>query len=1330
MEKYECGEQSIGSPARGRTTIPLCDRTRPLPVTCGQQRLRFFEALQSVSSAYNALEAFRLYGSLNVDALRRALNEIVRRHESLRTTFAERDGEVVQVFHALREILLPTVDLCDVPVEEQATEIAQRAAAEGALRFDLARDLLVRATLLRFSPKHHVLLLTMHHIATDGWSLGVFLKELSALYAAFADASPSPLPDLPIQYADYTQWQGGMLQGEYLDRLLAYWKARLQGIPEQLELPTDRPRPPVMSFRGATVDFSVPPHLTAELHALSRSEEATLFMTLLAAWQLLLSRYSGAKDVVVGSPVAGRNLAELEGLIGFFANTLPLRSNLSGNPPFREFLRKVREMTLEAYTHQDLPFERLVEELQPKRYPNRNPLFQAMFVLQNAPSSQLELPDLEVSRLPIKNSTLRFDLTLSVRTLKDGLRGSLEYSTDLFEAATITRLLGHFQTLLHGIVTDPQRRIDELPLLTQPERQQLLVQWNDTAVFYPCQKCVHELFEEQVERTPAAVAVIFGDQQLTYHQLNEQANQLAHALRHRGVGPETLVGLCLERSPELIIGILGILKAGGGYVPLDDGDPRQRLEFMVRDTKVDVLVTQQRLRQQLPTYWGQVLALDTDVQHLREMPRENLTVKMSSDNLAYVMFTSGSTGQPKGVAIRHSSIVHLVFGNDYATFGPDRIFLQLAPVSFDASTFELWGALLHGAKLVLAPDRLPHLQQLEELIQRSGVTTVWLTSTLFNHIVEHYPRALRSVDEILTGGEALSVRHVCQAQTQLGPHVRLINGYGPTESTTFATCYRIPPNISPELESIPIGRPIANTQVYVLDAQHQPVPIGVPGELYIGGAGLARGYLNRPELTADRFVADPFSDDAEARLYRTGDRCRWRSDGNLEFLGRLDHQVKLRGFRIELSEIETVLNEHSDVAQSVVILREDRPGDKRLVAYCVLAGKTAPNVPGLSSHLRKRLPEYMVPATIVVLDTLPLTSNGKVDRRALPTPDDSRPELEREYIAPRTAIEEQLASIWCEVLGVNPIGIHDDFFALGGNSLLGVQLIGRINGQLKAKLRIVDIFRLPTIGQIGDSLAAPRQEPANSDFLSVLRPSTGRGSVVLVGGPLMTELLKALPPAIGLFHLAMDGRETDTFHRFDVDATVDRYAAEFLRTRPQCPLVIVGFSYCGLLAYGLTLRLRRVFQATIEAVLVEPAVPQELEIAASPNFLSRIRSYCRKLYQGGPMALYRSVRFRLHHFRPEPPPQLDSEISRQWKMCQTHYHRNIVTYRPPHLLKEGVHLVASASWLFKYLDTFQTQFAKASHICNVGDVEHNKLPEDKECAASVIKLVNEILGES
>jgi amino acid adenylation domain-containing protein len=1159
--------------ARSPTT-PLVrfdrERTKRLPLSFAQQRLWFLEQIEGELTAYNMPFGWRLCGPLNTEALRRALETVVRRHEPLRTTFELVDGEPVQVIQTIERLELPLEDLRGLATNKQAAEIVMRSGAEAERPFDLTRDLMLRASLLHLGEDEHVLMLTMHHIASDGWSLRVLWRELEALYDANCRGTDPDLPDLAVQYADYALWLRNELQGQRLEWLVQYWREQLEGT-SALELPTNRPRPPVSTYRGARHAFELHEELVDQLKSLSQREGVTLHMTLLAAFQTLLARYSGQEDISVGTSIAGRTHSELEGLIGFFVNTLVLRTDLSGDPTFRDLLGRVREVSLGAYDHQDLPFEKLVEELQPQRDLSRSPLVQVLFQLLNFSDKDLALLGLEMSRLPSSSERVRFDLEMYLWQQARNVRGVIIYSTDLFEAATIERMVGHFVTLLEGVVADADQRFSELPLLTKAEHRQLLVEWNNTAIDYPRDKCVHELFEQQVERIPDALAVIFEGQQLTYRELNERTNQLAHYLRSRGVGPETLVGLCLERSVELVVGILGILKAGGAYVPLSMDYPRPRLEFMLQDAAVDFLVTQHRLLDRLPASGRQVFCLDTEAGHLRQMPRSNPPGSFAAGNLAYVMFTSGSTGQPKGVAIRHTSIARLVFGTNYATFGPDRVFLQLAPVAFDASTFELWGALLHGAKLVIAPDGLPDFQQLEDLIQQNGVTTLWLTATLFNQLVDQRPEALAGVAEVLTGGETLSVLHIRRAQKALGACVQLINGYGPTESTTFATCYRIPPDIPPGTESIPIGRPIGNTQVYVLDEHRQPVPIGVPGELYLGGAGLARGYLNRQELTAEKFVANPFSDHPHSPLYRTGDRCRWRADGELEFLGRLDDQVKLRGFRIELGEIEAALHEHPAVAQSVVTLRDDLPGERRLVAYCVPAMNAILNISELRSHLISKLPDYMLPSAFVVLDALPLTPNGKVDRRVLPVPDHSRAELKSAYVAPQNPIEEQLADIWCELLGIQRVGVHDNFFELGGHSLLAVRMFARIEKSFGRKLPLAMLFQRGAIRHIARILSDPEPDTPIVSVVELQAKGNGRPLFLMpsIGGELLLSkrLLDELGnrfPVLGL-QPALSRRHLEQFR--DFRTTAGHFSSALREYQPHGPYALAGFSYGGFLAF-------------------------------------------------------------------------------------------------------------------------------------------------------------------
>jgi aspartate racemase len=827
-----------------------------LPLSFAQQRLWFLAQLEPDSSAYNIPAAFRLIGLLNVAALSQSLSEIVRRHEVFRTTFPSVDGQPKQVISLHTALTLPVIDLRELPQDQGLSEARRLATEEAQQSFDLATGPLFRVQLLRLEEAEHMLLVTMHHIVYDGWSYDIFLREVAALYDAFSSGKPSPLPELPIQYADFAHWQREWLQGEVLESQRDYWKQQLNGSLPILQLPTNYPRPPVQTYQGGYQSLELPKNLTQALKDLSQQERGTLFMTLLAAFQTLLYRYTGQEDIIVGTPIAGRNQVEAEGLIGFFVNTLALRTYLSGNPSFQELLGRVREVALGAYAHQDLPFEKLVEELQPGRDRSRTPLFQVMFVLQNTPTSALELPGLTVNSLNLDSGTAKFDLTLFIMETAQGLRASLEYNTDLFNAATITRMLGNFQTLLEGIVANPQQRLSDLPLLTAAEKHQLLVEWNNTQTDYPSNTCIHQLFEAQAEQTPNAVAAVFGSEQLTYRELNHRANQLAHYLQGLGVGPETCVGICVERSLDILVGLLGILKAGAAYLPLNPAYPQERLTFMLEDAQVPVLLTQQPQVEKLPAHRAKVVCLDTDWDAINRESQENPISSVTADNLAYVMYTSGSTGRPKGVSVIHRGVVRLVKGANYANLAAEEVFLQLAPISFDASTLEIWGSLLNGARLVIFSPHTPSLEELGQVIQQYQITTLWLTAGLFHLMVDERLEDLKPLRQLLAGGDVLSVPHVQKFLQKIGD-CKLINGYGPTENTTFTCCYPItePDQLG---NSVPIGRPITNTQVYVLDSHLQPVPIGVPGELYIGGDGLSPRLPQPPRLDRREISPKPF----------------------------------------------------------------------------------------------------------------------------------------------------------------------------------------------------------------------------------------------------------------------------------------------------------------------------------------------------------------------------------------------------------------------------------------------------------------------------------------
>ena len=1050
--------------------IPRAPREGDMPLSFSQQRLWFLDQLEPGSPIYNITAAVELRGALDLDALRAALGEIVHRHEVLRTTFADVGGRPVQRIHATMPLALTFEDVSGEPEPGRAETVRRLTREEAERPFDLAAGPLLRVRVVRTGEGEHVALLTMHHIISDGWSTGVLIGELAALYNAFTTGGESPLAEPGLQYADFAAWQRAWLQGETLETQVGYWRKQLAGAPPLLELPTDFPRPAAQTYRGAVEHYVLGEALTGRLRALSRREGATMFMTLLAAFKVLLARHSGQTDIVVGSDIANRTRAETEGLIGFFVNMLLLRIDLSDNPTFTELLARTRETALEAYAHQDVPFEKLVEELQPERDASHPPLFNVVFVLQNTPAGALDVPGLVIRQQEFNSNFTRFDLEFHLWERDGGLSGFLIYNKDLFAAESIRGLLGQFSTLLGGVAADPDARVEALPLLTPDERRQLLVGWNDTAAEYPREDSIAGQFESQAARTPDADAVVFGERRLTYDELNRRSNQLAHYLRALGVGAEVPVALCVERSAEMVVGLLGILKAGGFYVPLDPGNPVKRHSFMLEETAPPVILAQEHLSDELPAHWGQVVLLDSDWDSIAAESEENLSPAASGDNLAYVIYTSGSTGRPKGVQATHRGVLRLVKGATFARMDAGETFLQLAPLSFDASTSEIWGCLLNGGRLVVMPPENPTLEELGAALGRHGVTTLWLTAGLFHLMVDENLDALRPLRQLLAGGDALSATHVARAARELRG-CQLVNGYGPTESTTFACCYAVPPGEFRRART-PIGRPIQNTQVYILDARMEPAPAGVAGELYVGGDGLARGYLNRPALTAERFVPHPFSTEPGARLYRTGDRVRWLPSGLVEFLGRSDFQVKLRGFRIEPGEIEAALAGHHLVREAVVLLREDVPGEKRLVAYLACDDPQALSQADWRRFLREQLPDYMIPAAFVCLRQLPLTPNGKVDRRALPVPEFQKEDSAATRLAPRTPVEAALLDIWRDLLRLPRPGVDDNFFELGGHSLLATQVLSRVRDIFGVEIPLRALFESPTVAGLAASVEA------------------------------------------------------------------------------------------------------------------------------------------------------------------------------------------------------------------------------------------------------------------
>ncbi|MBV9111152.1 MAG: amino acid adenylation domain-containing protein, partial [Gemmatimonadetes bacterium] len=932
--------------------VERISRTRTAPPSFAQERLWFLSRLQPLGAVYNLPEAIRLAGALDAAALERALGEVVRRHEALRTTFAEQDGAPVQVIAPFAGFALPAEDLSALDPDERESVVRERAADDAARPFDLAEGPLFRAALLRLAADEHVLLLCLHHIVSDGWSRGVLFRETAALYSAFAAGGESPLAEPELRYADHAARQRQRLEGDGAARQLAWWRERLSGAPALLELPADRPRPAVQSYRGAVERLALEPELAGRLATVARGEDATLFMALLAAFQALLAKYTGSRDVVCGTPIAGRSGTRVEGLIGFFVNTLAVRTDLSGDPDFRALLGRVRQGMLGAYAHGEVPFERVVDELRPDRSLAWSPLVQAMFVVdENEPG--LELPGIRAERIEADTGTTKFDLTLRASIGAGRFVLEAEFATDLFERATIRRLLGHFRRVLEQAAERPALRLSEMEMMDAAERALVLDALNRTAADYP-RVPIDALFREQAARTPDAVAAVLGDEAVTYAELDDRSNRLARHLRRLGVGHEARVGICLERGVEMVVAILAALKAGGAYVPLDPGYPAGRLAFMLADSGVAVLVTEETpasalsLPADLP-----VVRVDADAAAIAAESPEAVESGAGPRSLAYVIYTSGSTGTPKGVAVEHRSVVRLVRGANYADLGPDEVILQAAPVSFDASTLEIWGALLNGGRMVMVPGATPSLEELGRAIVHHGVTTMWLTAGLFQAMVEERAGDLRGVRQLLAGGDVLPVEAVRRLRER-APGCRVINGYGPTENTTFTCCYPVPPGWSGA--SVPIGFPVSNTRVYVLDEALRPVPVGIAGELYAAGHGVARGYLNRPELTDERFVPDPFSAEPGARMYRTGDRVRLRADGAVEYLGRLDEQVKVRGFRIELGEVESALACHPAVAECAVAALADGAAGKRLVAYVVGAA----DAHALRAHLKLSLPDYMV----------------------------------------------------------------------------------------------------------------------------------------------------------------------------------------------------------------------------------------------------------------------------------------------------------------------------------------------------------------------------------
>ena len=1080
VEAYHQGDD-------GLVSIERAGIGNDYPLSYGQERIWFIQEVDPTNLAYHFQSLIRFWGVLNVEVLRQSLYDVVARHEIFRTSFPVVDGEAVQRVHDSFTVDMPLIDLTDTPLTEREERMQGVVRALFNKHFEVAQLPLVEWHLIQLDEADYVLTHLEHHLIHDGWSFNIFLRDLLEIYRGYIEERTPVLPQLPIQFGDFAYWQRGWLDGEVGQTQLAYWRQQLAGAPPLLELPTDQPRPPVQTFNGVARRIALPTALGSALLDFVRREGTTLYIGMLTAFAVLMTRYSGQTDFCLGAGMANRRWRETEPLVGMLVNNVVLRHDLHGNPSFRELMARTRQMILEAHAYQDVPFDKVVEAVQPSRDLSYNPLFQVAFSFHHTHMPKLWLPGVEIELTEgVTNYSAKFDMNIIVVPRPEQYVGVTddadeeqiiflwEYNTDLFEHETAARMIEHYQRLLGEMIKDPEQRIGEVALLSEDEETQLLQTWNETKADYPALG-IHDLFAERVRQAPTAVALRFEGENITYSELDRRANCLASYLQSLGVGIESRVGLALPRSVDLVVTTLAILKTGGVYVPLDVTNPTERLQFMLSEAAVDVLVTLSDLGPQFAWYEGKVVHVDGFDWQGQAVA---LKVTVSPENLAYIMYTSGSTGRPKGVAITHRNVVRLVRGVRYADLTAENVLLQFAPISFDAATFEIWAALLNGASLVVAPSERLSIEALGEVVRDNGVTHLFLTAGLFHQFVEKSLDSLAGVQHVLTGGDVVSVPHVKKVLETLAD-TAVTNAYGPTEGTTFATCHYMT-DVAQVGHTVSIGRPMANAELYILDSLGQPTLLGVPGELYIGGDGLARGYWQQPGRTAARFVPNPFV--PGGRLYRTGDLVRYLPDGNVEFLGRIDHQVKIRGFRIELGEIEAAIHDYEDVKQVVVTVREYGLNDKRLVAYIVTeSGELLPQQ-DLRQFLKSKLPSYMVPTAFVMLDALPLTANSKIDRRALPSPEMAMI-ADGELILPRTPIEEALTEIWCEILGLKQISMYDNFFELGGHSLLATRVVSRVREVLEVKISLVDLFDAPTVATLAERLIQTELAEADDALL-------------------------------------------------------------------------------------------------------------------------------------------------------------------------------------------------------------------------------------------------------
>ena len=1248
LNKYRKG--TVVRRTQTQDVIPAHDPNQAIPLSFGQQQLWLLDQLLPGVPTYTECATVYLPGLLNVSALQQALNELVKRHEAWRTNFVVEDNEPVQKVNPPFPVPFSYQDMRHLPEAQREPEAVRLAAQNAQEPFDLAHGPLLRALLFQLDEQEHRLFIILHHIIFDGVSLyQIFLPELYTLYTTFDNGeTASPLAPLPLQYADFAAWQRHTFSQQEIERQLSYWKTQLQDAPTQLNLPFDHPRPHNPTNRGAAYNFTFSRELTEGLKSLSQREGVSLYTVLVAAFQTMLYRYTNQSDMLTGFVSDGRTHTALRPLLGYFLNTLVLRAKVSDTLTFGELLHQTRDTMLEAIAHQDVPFEYLVKELHPERIPGQNPLIQTSVSLVPPPPTYES--GWTVTQMDVSTRSAKFDVAIELDDRPEGLTGRYEYSTDLFDAPTIERMVHHWQHILESVVQDTTQPLALIPLLTESEQHSMLVEWNDTHHPFPDTVCIHQQFEEQVERTPDAIAVTFESTSLTYHDLNHRANRIAHHLQELGVVPDSIVGVCMERSLEMVIALLAILKAGGAYVPLEPTYPQERLNYLMQDAQLPIILTQTRFRELLPHDETHVLCLDDEQVMATLQNEENPTSEVMPDNLIYVLYTSGSTGRPKGVMLMHRAIVNRLHDMQrrYQLTAEDRM-MQKTPFGFDVSVWEFFWPLLYGSRLVVArPGGHQDAAYLANFIREQRITTMhFVPSMLRAVLMEPHIERCTSIKRVFCGGEVLTN----ELQTQFFNHfahtdAHLYNFYGPTETAIEATAWQCQRDSNDTV--VPIGYPIDNIQTYILNASLQPVPIGVAGELHIGGVGLARGYFKRPELTAEKFIVNPFDTNvgvrfiAPSRLFKSGDVARYRADGAIEFLGRIDHQVKIRGVRIELGEVEAALLQHPDVQEGIVVAREDTPNNKRLVAYIVMKEQQSSGVDDLRGFLKERLTQDMLPSAFVFLDQLPLLSNGKVDHHALPAPDWTRPELEETFVAPRTELEEQLVAVWAQVLGIDQVGIRDNFFDLGGHSLLAARLVTRIKQVCGLTLTLSMLFANPTIEQLAHALQQEGTPRTQTPIIPVQHDpkSTKRPFFFLHGDPSggafycfpMARMLGTDQP----FYVLEPYRMTDMLNPPTLEQIATAHVEALRTVQPTGPYLIGGWCLGAVIAYEVVRRLQAQGEQVDLLVLMDPGSASRMGkvfhdiLAATARVVPMHRNQQLALFlriQG----LYNSVRLIQYH---------------------------------------------------------------------------------------------------